>query len=423
MVTKDTLKEILLEQRKAILQKALGIERTLLQTLEKKVSLPQVIVFTGLRRSGKSTLLRQLMKKYYLDTDFYYINFEDERLFHFQAKDFNMIYEALVELFGEKKTFFIDEIQNIPHFEHFVRRFYENGFKFFITGSSAQLLSREIGTKLTGRHFDIVVRPFSFQEFLSARKVVFEKEMLYRTVDRVEIKKHFQSFLVEGGMPEYVFFQDADILTRVYEDIVIKDIIVRYRVENVAELKELYQYLVTTMSQRFSYNSLTKFIPIQSANTVKKYIGYLEETYFISQVSKFDYSLQKRIKNDKKIYIVDTGFISKISTKFSKDSGWLLENLVFCTLQGRKELFYYSGKLECDFVLVENRAVEEVIQVCWDLTLTNREREIQGLLEAMDTFKLKKGLLLTFDQEEEIEIDGKKILILPVYRWMLQKDI
>src|SRR3989338_10029192 len=166
MISTDKLKQTLIEQRETILQKTMGIERTILKFLEKKVKLPHVVVLTGLRRSGKSTLLRQLMKKQYDDKDFYYVNFEDERLFNFKAEDFNIIYEALVELFGEKKTFFIDEIQNVHNFENFVRRFYDSGFKFFITGSSAKLLSNEIGTKLTGRHVDIVVKPFSFAEFL-----------------------------------------------------------------------------------------------------------------------------------------------------------------------------------------------------------------------------------------------------------------
>ncbi|MBI3033278.1 ATP-binding protein [Candidatus Woesearchaeota archaeon] len=422
MIPKDRLKQTLVEQREAILQRPLGVERTILNLIKKKAKLPHVVVLTGLRRSGKSTLLRQLIKKQYNDLDFYYVNFEDERLFNFNAEDFNIIYETLVELFGEKKTFFIDEIQNIAHFENFVRRFYDEGFKFFITGSSAKLLSKEIGTKLTGRHIDIIVRPFSFREFLVARKFSVDKDALFRTVSKAEIKKHFTVFLVEGGMPEYVHFQDPDILTRVYEDIVVKDVIVIYNVDGVTELKELYRYLITTISQRFSYNSLKKFIKINSANTIKKYIDYLEETYFVSQVSKFDYSFKKQIINDKKIYVVDNGFISKISTKFTKDDGWLLENVVFTELKNKGEVFYFSEKFECDFVVAENKVVKEVVQVCWNLTEINKERELNGLLEAMDKFKIKTGLILTNDDEQEIEINKKKIIVKPVWKWLLETN-
>ena len=419
MISKDKLKQTLIEQHNSILQRELGIERNILKSVEKKAKLPHVVVLTGLRRSGKSTLLRQLMKKHYDDKDFYYISFEDERLFNFKAEDFNAIYETLVELFGEQKTFFIDEIQNITNFQSFVRRFYDNGFKFFITGSSAKLLSKEIGTKLTGRHVDIVVKPFSFEEFLKSKNFKIDKQTLFKTNTRAELKKYFAEFLISGGMPEYVQYHDPEILTRVYEDIVIKDIVARYKVDNVKELKELYQYLITNVSQRYSYNSLKKFIKINSANTIKKYIDYLEETYFISQVSKFDYSLKKQIINDKKAYFVDNGFISKISMKFTKDNGWLLENLVFTELKNSGEIFYHSDKFECDFVIAENKKVKEAVQVCWNLTQTNREREFNGLLEAMDKFKLKTGLILTNDQEEEIEVDKNKIIVKPVWKWLL----
>jgi uncharacterized protein len=162
MLTKEQLKQILVSQRETILKKDYGIERTILKDIKTKMSLPHVIVITGMRRSGKSTFLKQIIEKYYHNKNFYYINFEDERLFNFDASRFNDIYESLIDLYGECKTFFIDEIQNIPNFETFVRRFYEQGFKFYLTGSSASLLSKELGTKLTGRHVDIIVKPFSF---------------------------------------------------------------------------------------------------------------------------------------------------------------------------------------------------------------------------------------------------------------------
>ena len=216
MLSEDKIKEILIIQRETILKKKYGVERTVLKEVESKLKLPHVIVLTGLRRSGKSTLLRQLIKKDYNDEDFYYINFEDERLFDFPAEDFNRLYEALISLYGKKKTFFIDEIQNVANFETFVRRFYEEGFKFFITGSSATLLSKELGTKLTGRHLDIIVRPFSFLEFLEIKVVKIDKESLYKTELKVKIKKYFEDYLTQGGMPEYLIYHDSELLSRVY---------------------------------------------------------------------------------------------------------------------------------------------------------------------------------------------------------------
>ena len=399
------------------------MERTLLKEIESKIKLPHVVVLTGLRRSGKSTLLRQLIKRNYKDEDFYYINFEDERLFNFPASEFNRLYESLISLYGKKKTFFLDEIQNVTNFETFVRRFYEEGFKFFITGSSATLLSRELGTKLTGRHIDILVKPFSFLEFLKLREFTLEKNSIYKIEPKIEIKKYFDEYLIKGGMPEYLIYNEAELLAKVYEDTVLKDIAVRYNVNNVVVLRNLYSILISNFANKFSFNSLKKITNINSVNTIKKFIHYLEETYFAKTINKFDYSLKRQLINNKKFYIIDNGFIGVLSKKLTKDKGWLLENLVFNFLNKDNDIFYYSNKNECDFLLVKNKAVIKAIQVCYDLNEDNREREISGLKEAMDKFRLKEGLLLTNSQEEEIKEKGRKIKVIPVWKWILKERI
>jgi predicted AAA+ superfamily ATPase len=423
MLSEDEIKEILIRQRDIILNKDYGVERDLLREIEKKLSLPHVIVLTGLRRSGKSTLLRQIIKKYYNDENFYYINFEDERLLGFKASEFNRLYEALVSLFGESKTFFLDEVQNVAHFETFIRRFYEEGFKFIITGSSAALLSREIGTKLTGRHIDITLKPFSFPEFLSLKGVKPTKELWLRTESRIEIKKHFEDYLSRGGMPEYLVFGDQELLAEVYNDIVMKDIVARYKVEDALTLRQLYLYLISNVSSRFSFNSLKKFTDVKSVNTIKKFIGYLEQTYFATTINKFDYSFKKQVVNDKKLYLVDNGFINVLSRTFSKDKGKLLENLVFTNLNTDYEVTYFTdSKSECDFVAAKNRQVLCAIQVCYEINEKNRERELNGLLAAMQEHDLKEGLLLTNAQEEEIKVNGRKVTAMPVWKWLIEKQ-
>src|SRR3989344_671751 len=419
MLSEEQIKEVLMKQRETILAKKFGIERDILKEIKLKINIPHVVVFTGLRRSGKSTILRQLIKKEYNDEDFYYINFEDERLIDFPANEFNKLYEALVSLFGKKKTFFLDEIQNVSKFETFIRRFYEEEFKFFITGSSANLLSKELGTKLTGRHVDIVVKPFSFLEFLKLKEFKIEKNTIYRTESKIEIKKYFEEYLVKGGMPEYLIYNDPEILSRVYEDTVLKDIAVRHKINDIIVLRNLYSLLISNFSNKFSFNSLKKIININSVNTIKKFIHYLEETYFAKTINKFDYSFKKQLINNKKFYIIDNGFIDIISKKLTKDKGWLLENLVFNSLEKGNDIFYYSNKSECDFLLVKNKEVIEAVQVCYDLNEDNKEREISGLKDAMNAFNLNKGLLLTNNQEEEISISGKKIKIIPVWKWLL----
>ncbi|MEK6973872.1 MAG: ATP-binding protein [Nanoarchaeota archaeon] len=420
MLSEAEIKDILTRQKETILSKEYGVERVILRGVEPKIKLPHVVVLTGLRRSGKSTLLRQLIKKHYKDEDFYYINFEDERLFNFPANEFNRLYEALISLYGKKKTFFLDEIQNVTNFETFVRRFYEEKFKFFITGSSAALLSRELGTKLTGRHVDIIVRPFSFLEFLELQGVKINQEPIYKTETKVKIKKYFEAYLLKGGMPEYLIYNDLELLTRVYEDTIIKDIAVRYKVDNVAILRQLYFCLINNFANKFSYNSLKKVTSIKSVNTIKKFISYLEETYFAKTINKFDYSYKKQMINNKKFYVLDNGFIGVLSKKLTNDSGWLLESLVFNCLNRFHEVFYHSDKKECDFLIVKNKEIKQAIQVCYELNEENREREVEGLIEAIEKFKLKEGLLLTNSQEEELKLNGKKIVIKPVWKWLLE---
>jgi predicted AAA+ superfamily ATPase len=221
-------------------------------------------------------------------------------------------------------------------------------------------------------------------------------------------------------MPEYLIYNDPELLTRVYEDTIIKDIAIRYKIDNVVVLRQLYSYLINNFANKFSYNSIKKFTSIKSVNTIKKFVSYLEETYFAKTINKFDYSFSKQIINDKKFYVLDNGFIGVLSKKLTKDNGWLLENLVFNCLNNHHEVFYYSNKKECDFLIVKNKEIKRAIQVCYELNEENREREIAGLTEAMEKFKLKEGWILTYEQEEEIKMNGKKIIVKPVWKWLLK---
>ncbi len=419
MLSEEQIKEILIFGREKMLNKDIGIEREALRIVGEKMKLPHIVVITGLRRTGKSTLLRQIIKKFYDDKDFYYINFEDERLFNYPVNEFNKIYEVLVKLYGEKKTFFIDEIQNIDKFELFVRRFYDAGFKFFITGSNANLLSKEFGTKLTGRHVDILLKPFSFREFLQLKKLDITEKSIYLTEKRAIIRNYFEEYLIDGAMPEYSKFKDIEILEKTYNDILLKDIISRYNVEDVNALKELYQFLITNFACRFSYNSLMKSVKISSVNTIKKYISYLEETYFAKLMAKFDYSLKKSLANEKKIYLADNGFLKVLSKKINKDYGFLLENIIYNNISLNEEVYYDSNGYECDFIIVKNKEVVKVLQVAYELNDNNREREIKGLIKAMEKFKLKQGLIITNNQEEEIIQGNKKIIVKPAWKWLL----
>jgi len=418
-LTTELLKQVLVEQRKNFLSREFGVERSLLNDLNKKLKLPHILVITGLRRCGKSTLLRQIVSRFYRDKNFFYINFEDERLLNFETTEFNRLLEASIELFGNSRFICIDEIQNVENFDSFVRRLYGQGYKLCITGSNAGLMSKEISTKLTGRHIDIALSPFHFTEFLRFKGIKLTPDSIYETTERAVIKKEFDEYLFKGGMPEYLIYGEDEILTRIYSDIVIKDIAVRHNITNINQLKEVYQYLISNYCQKFSFNFVKRGLNLGSVNTAIAYVEHLTDTFFGFIINKFDYSYKKQIINDKKFYLIDNGFISKLSTKYTRDTGWLLENLVCNCLNVKNKIYYFSDKGECDFVIVKDKEITDLIQVCSSLTLNNRKREIDGLLEAMDYFGLNVGFILTYDQEDEEVHHSKTINIVPVWKWLL----
>ncbi len=418
-ISKETLKQVLVEQREGFLRKETGVERELLAEAASLMELPHVVVITGLRRCGKSTLLRQIAAKYLDDARFFYVNFEDERLIGFPAGHFQDILEAQVELFGNQKIFLVDEIQQNEGFESYVRRLTDQGYKFVITGSNARLLSSEISTKLTGRHTDITLYPFSFSEYLNLKNISHTGNNIYRGEQRALIRRGFGRFLANGSMPEYTIFNDDEIIFRMYEDIIYKDIAVRHKITNVRPMRELYHYLVSNICRPFSYRNLTRVTGIESPVTVRSYIDYLEQTYFIRQVSKFDFSIKKQLVNNKKVYVIDNAFFRKLSFSFSGDKGWLLENLVANALAREGELFYFEGKQACDFILKKQQSFT-AFQVTLELNDQNREREVSGLMEAMAALDLDSGHLITLDEEGEWEEGKYRITMLPAWKWMLE---
>jgi len=419
---KSLLKEIILEQEKDRQAIDLGIKRIALDFVSKKISLPHAVVISGIRRCGKSTLLNQIINNFY-PKGVYYLNFEDERLVDFEVADFNSLYEVFLELYGERKVFFFDEIQNVAQWEVFVRRMQNKGHKFFITGSNASLLSRELGTKLTGRCVSIELYPFSFIEYLSFKDYKPQKDAFSYTAERARIKKHFSEYLRHGGMPEYLKYNDSTLLKRVYEDILYRDIVARYDIKQVKALRELGLYLLSNIGTLFSYNNLTKILGVGSMNTIKSYADYLENGFLVSLVSRFSYSLKQQFVANKKIYCIDNGLAESVAFQFSKNKGKFLENLVFLELKRRyPQIYYYktTNNLEVDFLIKNGKKDISLIQVADNLdNEKTRQREIDALTYAMDELKLKKALILTEDTEEEIKLKGKVLLVQPIYKWLL----
>ncbi len=364
------------------------------------------IIISGIRRCGKSTLMKSLAKK---KKAFYYVSFEEPRLAGFELADFERLEEVFQKVYGTSDYFFFDEIQLVEKWEFYVRKLLDQNKFVVITGSNASLLSRELGTKLTGRNLRYELFPFSYKEFLS-----FSNKKA--GVDS------FKEYLLEGGFPEYLLLKDQKILQNLLVDSLFRDIAIRHKVRNIKQLNELAIYLISNVSKEFSYTNLRKMFNLGSTNSVSKFISFLEESYLLFSISKFDYSLRKQIVNPKKIYVIDNGLIVQNSKTFSEDLGKLLENIIFLSLKSKqKEIFYFKENKECDFIVRTGSKVSEAYQVCYALDDFNREREMNGLIEALKRFNLKEGTILTFNQEDHFIIEQKKIIVKPAWKWLLEE--
>jgi len=424
MISKELLKEILLEQKKRIEEARSKdfVIREKLDEIKKFVGIKNNIIITGVRRCGKSVFLSQIINNFF--KNYYYINFEDERLASFDLKDFNRLYEILIELFGKHKNFFLDEIQNINGWERWVRRMHENDFKFFITGSNARLLSRELATLLTGRHLQFSIFPFNFREFLKFYGFELKKDDIYIIERRVLINKYFSNYLKKGGFPEYLKDNRIEILQEYFSDIIQRDIVERYSIGNVKQLKELARYLITNIGNLITYNTLKKLIEARSVNTIIKYFSYLENAYLLFSVPYFSYSLKKQKVNPFKVYSIDIGLRNAISFKFSKDIGRLYENVVAIELKRKdKELYYWKNQQneEVDFVIKERLKIKQLVQVCYNIEDYNtKKREIKALLKASRELKCSNLIVITEDEEREEIINRKKIKYIPLWKWLLE---
>ena len=414
---KAKIKQLLIEQHQQKIQSD-TISRELLTNIKQFQNDNFIIIISGIRRSGKSTLLQQMRTSYLNDS--YYINFDDDRFINFSIDDFQQLYETLIELFGAKQIFIFDEIQNIPEWERFVRRLHDAGKKIYITGSNASMLSRELGTHLTGRHISFSLYPFSFNEFLQFKKFELKNPQKITTEQKGIIKKYFNEYIEKGGFPEYLQSEKKEYLKSVYENIIYRDIITRYKLPNQRIIKEVIYYAVSNIGKEISFNQLRKLTNLTSATTIREYFEYFENSYLSFLISRYNRSLKKQIYSNKKIYFIDTGMAKILGFRTSEDIGRLLENIVFLHLkQQTKEIYFHKEKHECDFILKSGIQIIQAIQVTHNLQ-ENRKREIDGLLEALKMYNLEEGLILTSDQEEEIVVDKKTITIKPVWKWVLE---
>ena len=402
MLLTSNILQIIAAQKENLALKDNGLEREALQVLPNLAS--HALIVSGVRRCGKSTLLFQLLSSKYPEA--LYLNFEDPRLYEFGNTDFVRLDEAIKE--RNSKVLMFDEIQIIPEWERYVRQKLDEDYKLVITGSNASLLSRELGTKLTGRHITKELFPFSYQEFIQYRKLHPSKSSLLK-------------YLNTGGFPEYIKQGTDEILNYLLEDILIRDIAVRYNIRDIKTLQRLALYLISNVGKLVTGNRLRSLFDIGATSTVLEYLSHLEYSYLLHFIPKFSYSMRKQLANPRKVYAIDTGMITVNSGSFTEDHDRKFENLVFLHLRRTyKEIYYFAEKRECDFLVFKNGNIYQAIQVSYELTPDNLDREIDGLVEALEFFNLENGTIVTAGQSDAFEKNGKEVTVVAAHDFFLR---
>ncbi len=377
-------------------------------------------VIIGPRRAGKSFFAIHTLDKY---GNFGYVNFDDEKLI--ETENYDEVITAVNSVYNNPKVILFDEIQNLAKWELFVNRLQRQDYNLVITGSNAQLLSKELATHLTGRCFLTYIFPFSFKEYLQ-----FEEEPT-----TTEIKEKLSNYLIYGGYPEPLLknLGYGDYLSTLFGSIIYKDIVKRYKIRSADEIENLAFYLLSNIATEYSYHSLTKISGIKSSHTIQKYLGYLEEALIFFSLNRFSYKVKEQLASNKKIYCIDNGFITAKSFKLSPDIGKLYENLVAIELKKKEmknklSVFYWKNpqQEEVDFVLKKGAKVKQLIQVCFNISnVKTKDREIRALLKASRELKCQDLLIITenYDNEKNIEWFGIKrnIKFLPLWKWLLEK--
>lgn len=358
------------------------------------------LVLSGVRRSGKSVLQTQLMRQ---AASPFYCNFEDTRLYGLTPKDFPTLLSLIEE--RASPSVFLDEVQEVPEWQRLVRTLLDRGRRVCVTGSNASLLGRELGAKLTGRHLTCEVFPFSYKEFLSYTAQGAGASSLL-------------AYLDHGGFPAYLKERDPRVLQELLRDIVQRDIAVRHGLRETRHIMNLALFLLANTGRPLSLHTLTKALAIPTVAQTSRYMEYLQDAYVLLAAPKFSASFKQRIVAPNKYYAVDNGLRRANSPQTSPDIGHRLENAVFLALRRGRTPVAYGGEKdlwECDFVTGTH-----AIQVCAELTPTNRAREIHGVLRAAALSKSpRQPLILTLDQRDRIVEDGTAIEIAPVWEWVL----
>lgn len=414
-------------------QQEIGILREkYLNVIQPCLATNQAVALTGVRRSGKSTLMvqlaQQLINSGVPPRNILLVNWEDYRWENFSLKLLGQVYELYLKKVNTGKPIylFLDEIQRIPGWERFVRTLIDQKeAKIVLSGSSAHLLSRELGSVLTGRHVAIPVYPLSFSELLHFKGLTLTDE-LEVIGKKIAVQQYLDEALNYGFLPEVVLSTDPTVKQKMLVDyieaIITRDVVERHNLKEKEKLRSLTRFYLTNSSSPISFNKIKEMLTIP-LRTVERFSYYLEEAYLVLFLKRFSYKVREQEKSPRKVYSIDPGLLQAYSFKFMENTGKIMENLVFLELlKTGKEIYYWKNpqQEEVDFVIKEGLKVKQLIQVCYNISNPEtKKREIRALLKALNEFKLSEGLVITYDYDSQEQYQGKTIRYLALWRWMM----
>jgi len=402
--------------------------------LYRQGKLKEASIVAGVRRAGKSTILLQVLRKL-IDSgtpreNILYVNFEEPTFIPYLTVEFLLrIHDLYLERFNPRgRTYVVlDEVQLVPGWERFVRGLYDRDkdIKFYITGSSSKLLSKEYGTSLTGRIVSNEVFPLSFQEFLAFKE---KEEMIERSRGKGSpaLRNLFNQYTRFGGFPQVVLTEEEkdkmQILKDYYTAVIEKDIIQRYQVRDIKKLKEFCLNLYANVATHFSGYQAEKRQKI-SQPTANKFLEYAREVFLVQTTDYFSYSFTKQKANPYKVYAIDPGLYNAVSFRFSENIGRIFENVVYLALRKKgEEIFYWKRKGEVDFLIRKGTRIDRLINVCWELNKKNEKREFSGLYEAMKQFNVSNAQIIVSGYDDQVDIKGKKIVISNFFNWLKEEN-
>jgi uncharacterized protein len=411
-----------------------GVTRQLLSRVKDYLDLPHIIALVGVRRSGKSTLARQTINHLIRDKgvpprNILFLNLENPRFSRYrnEVSYLEQAYNDYLKLVAPAGIVycFLDEVHYFTEWQVFVKAMYEQkGIKFVVTGSNSHLLTSEFITILSGRAIPVEVFPFSFPEFVAASGL-----QLVDTVETIRERNRLRGlmddYLQYGGFPEITAISEPatkkEILVMYARNILYQDIAPRFAVKKAVDLENLFFYLASNISSLYSFNKLAALVGLTD-KTIKDYIGYFSDAYLLFTLDAFAFSASEQIRSPKKVYAIDTGMAGAVGFSFSENRGRLLENLVFLELKRRGNTMYYyktSNGLEVDFACHAGGKITHLIQVTYDMGEDRtRNRELRALVKALEETGLAEGVIVTYEQEDEIVVDGKMISLIPAFKYL-----